>query len=417
MFCKCGLMCYLLFLSVFFAVFDSYGASNAFVTVNAVDADVKCVGLDFIVIPKDLFGAASVSVSVCANIGWILLSSPSINIAPGEEGDWRVKGDEDNPEDWAAGKIYVAKVEVGLDEIELMRGSSVEVRFSVLPEDAVQFITFATKVKGGYNPLMTTGSQVLRSLSDESVSASVCVEDELITIDNKIERDRVLSGDDVAKVEFSANSSSVLITTRLKKDVYDLWSKIKDDLEDLSLKIVSPAENIKWIVSRDLRNSVSYAGLSIEERPVYDEAINKVADYVFSMSDNLTKRCLSRVSVDFDQCVKPNSVVDESWTWFVSPVFDVSLAGGDLKFSKGFQSSVANFVHSVCYKGKFDKSVFQVAGERVGVTFGANGNTASGVWKTSMTLTIDVSSVFKDGSIDNVGNFSWSGSLVFQVTF
>ena len=152
-------------------------AANSYVTVTASSATVICLGVDFLVIPDDPFSSSAINVSVSANTGWILTSPSSLSIVPGKTCGWSVKGDEDNPEDRAAGKIYVAKVELDERDVEVMRGDSQEVSCKIFPELAKPYIEISViddpVVTDGANLTGNSGQDisVLYNLANETIGA------------------------------------------------------------------------------------------------------------------------------------------------------------------------------------------------------------------------------------------------------
>jgi hypothetical protein len=119
----------------------AFAAENAYVSVTADNGKVVCCGSMFLVIPANPFGDETFEVNVSANVGWRLLSPPTMSVSPGGKASYSVAGDGDNPEDSAGGDIVVAHVNFPTTEIELLRGEEEVIAYTIFPEEAKEYIT------------------------------------------------------------------------------------------------------------------------------------------------------------------------------------------------------------------------------------------------------------------------------------
>ena len=110
----------------FLTVGQTFAAANSYVSVESESGRVVCIGSDFLVIPDDPFLEEAVHVCVAAEVGWILSSSASLDIDSGLNACWEVEGDSDNPEDSASGCIYVAKITLLSNTVDLLRANSTD---------------------------------------------------------------------------------------------------------------------------------------------------------------------------------------------------------------------------------------------------------------------------------------------------
>lgn len=189
-------------------------ASNSYVSVTTSSGRVICLGSDFLIIPEDPFSDIPIQVYVSAQIGWILKSSSTLTIVPGGASEWKVDGDSDNPEDSASGRIYVAKVVLSSDVVELSRLSSTNVVFTTHPSFAQQHIVFNIK------PIEQTLRVNLNTdggLPSQDVVASVRSGDGLLVFNNTIAKDRRESGKDSQAFYFEAEKGREKVTVNLKK--------------------------------------------------------------------------------------------------------------------------------------------------------------------------------------------------------
>lgn len=386
-------------------------AANSYVTVTASSATVICLGADFLVIPDDPFSSSAINVSVSANTGWILTSPSSLSIVPGKTGGWSVKGDEDNPEDRAAGKIYVAKVELDERDVEVMRGDSQEVSCKIIPELAKPYIEISVID----DPVVTDGANQTGN-SGQDISVLYNLANETIEVDNTISPDRELSGDDVKRVRVQAKSGCELFLVRLKKDVCDLWAYIRGYMSATISGMLSCKNVVKDYVLSKLTEKIPVDGMTPQEKSDWMSSCRQVAEGAGNVAEECVNTAVQSVIDNYDQRMNPVLKVDESWTPKVTAGCTCKMTGGALSFSNsGLGTSAYNWTKAVTQSG-FDSSLLQIQDMRIDVSVSANGSTAYGKGSLTITGFININKNFMDGGDLNIGN-SGTVSCGMEVKF
>ena len=375
-------------------------AANSYVTVTADSATVVCLGADFLVIPDDPFSDSAIRVSVSANPGWILTSPSPLSIVPGQADYWSVEGDEDNPEDRASGNIYVAKVELNKNDVEVMRGDSREVSCKIIPELAKPYIEISV-----IDDPVITGVADHAGSSGQDISVSYNSANENIEVDNTISPSRELSGDDVKRIRVQAKSGSKPFLVRLKKDVCDLWTHIKNYGYASATGMLSCKNTVKDYVTTKLTEQVPTDGMSPQEKRDLNSAFRQVAEVAGDSADNLASVGLEALLDNYDRKINPILKVDESWSPRVAVGCNCKMSGGTVTFSDRLNTSVYNWGRAIAQNG-FDSNLLQVQSMGANVSVSANGSTAVGKGSLTITGFFNLGKDFLDGGDLNIRNSS-----------
>lgn len=408
------LFCFALLRGVAFAGGNSYVS----IEIAAESGRVVCLGSDFLVIPFDPFSDESVHVDVSAEVGWILKSSASLDIIPGQGAGWEVEGDSDNPEDLAAGCIYVAKVVLLSDTVDLLRSCSTNITFTTTPSFAKEYISFSIRPADSVLP-MRSGAKAGGAQSPIEVTASVDTLDSLLSFQNTIEAVRRAAGSNSQAFYFEAERGSRIVTVQKKKDVNSIYDYIEQDAVSAFRDIISPKRIVRDWTKSILKQQVDdFDMLPKDMKDGYTSIFDQTAGCVSSLFPDSIN--ISDFTLEYRDKVKPGLIVDEGWTWNLDLVLDVVFTGGIVSLSPKRDLSLFNWGNAVVQSGGFDSHLLDYQCVKAGAKITVDGHSAIGTCPIIYRFSFSATKQFEDiaeWTVINSGNFSFDCFFGISINF
>ena len=391
--------------------------SNAYVSVDTDYGSVYCLGRDFLIIPDNPFGDKKVDISVVEQIGWILRSEHHILLAPGDVATWSVRGDSDNPEDWASGNIYVAKVTIGVVLCDILRSETARVPFSVRPSFAKDYICFFADMTDN-----TTARSTATVEDAHELSVSVDQSANEIVIANRIEKERKQAGAAAEQVFLHANNGTSAIMVNLKKDIKDFSSSIMEDLKNSVLEMARPSVMIEDAVTEVLRSEIPTAGLPHDYQDGIGRAIQQAGSYAATRSRMLVFSRFEDMIADYEKAAKTSAITSESWKWKPLASFTPVMKGGSVTFTpnRGLSTSLYRWASTIGASGSLSFKPWEIQTLSFSTGISADGYTALGKGSLSMKLTVSFFKDFLEGGdlqFSTQGNVSIGFDLNFRLDF
>lgn len=400
-------------------------AENSYVMVNASSATVICLGADFLVIPDDPFSNGAITISVDANVGWILTSSSLLSVVPSKSGNWSVKGDEDNPEDRASGKIYVAKVDLAKTRIELLRGESKDIPFIVTPSFAKDHISFGVKlddIQENQTSVLLCGVRLFASSpSSPETEATIDVDGEKILFRNKIRENRRECGSDCDRWVFCAQSGRKVVLVDKQKKISSFSGYVMQEMAASFEEITSLSSLAREGISTLVDGYMPTVEISSENQMLKSKTAKAIADvfcpYV-ERSESILKSCL--FSSTATEIAESDDRLDESFNIGFTGSLTGIFSGGNVTFlvsPNPIGVSLYNWMFKVASDGSIDSNDFRF--EALSTSFGisANGHTATGSFSVGVTLRATMTKEFLDSNIENIGSVPLQLQLSVGGTF